>query len=296
MPYQTGTFSSMTNLATTIKAFAVANGWTQNGDVLSKGAVYVTVVGVSASPNRVDIQGGDGETGGVLDNPSPLTLRMNDHINHGGNIPYPGTYHLFSHSAPDCIFCVINYNSIYHQHLAFGDINKYGTWGGGPWFAATTNQSSSNASFYSIMEYCACDTSDSRSSGCFLYPCASVGNGTRYGSQMLCDIDGNTWLRDVWRNSSNTTYGFCGSGYAHNYMRKLDPTHEQPVLAPCNIIMYRPATMSSVIGDIPHVRYLRVDNYDPATIITIGSNKWMVFPHRSKGNSVAGWAIAYDGP
>lgn len=304
MAFQSGTFSSFTDLHGTIKGFAIANGWTNPGglDVLTKSGQYVRLVLNTTGTDYILIQGGTGETGGVLDTTNGQNVRMSENQDPIGQMPFPGDYYLFAHAAPDCIFCVIKYNSIYHQHLAWGDITKYGTWNGGAWTSSTANATS--RVFGTVIDAAAIDVSNNWCSGCFLFTENSAGNGSGAGATMLCDIDGNEWLRTLWYNNG-TTYGppdagFSGSQQATNFCRKLDPTHEQPVLAPCTILMNRPSAKTSIIGDIPHVRYLRVDNYNPADIITVGSDKWMVFPHRHKtgtrNSGGNGWAIAYDGP
>jgi hypothetical protein len=61
-------------------------------------------------------------------------------------------------------------------------------------------------------------------------------------------------------------------------------------------------------AQLQHARNLRIDNYEFAQIITLGGDKWMVFPWflkepadrnhygRQDGTGTYGWAVRYEGP
>lgn len=305
MAFQSGTFTSLSDLLSTIQTFATSNGWSQNGNVLFRAAdtAYFEITHTSGTPNYLQITQATNQSGGVLSGDVDTRYkRMSDTAM--VTMSFPANYYLFAHTNPSCIFCVINYNTDYCQHMAFGSIRKFGTWTGGAFCSSTSLDETPN--FYPPMNYVASDCSDNppKSSGRFLFPevTYSFNYTPPHGGTMHCTIDGYVFRHTGWYESpSFEGDAFCGSGWAHNYLRLLNPANLQPVLAPCMIQIQRPgANLSSIIGDIPHVRYLRVDNYEPGDIITIGVDKWMVFPQQIKqGPSYAsnsGWGISYDGP
>lgn len=298
MPYQTGTFTTLTNLDTTIKAFAVANGWTQSGNILDNGSAFYDLQEIlETEGDTLACLQGTGRSGGTLTGPTAEAIRIADWFD--GGMVFPGTYHLFSHSAPDGIFCVIKYNNIYHQHMAFGEIDKTGVWGGGGFCSSTTMYDNYENVQVQIdpngltWGNDGSSTQKEHAPGGFMFP--NLNQSDDAGSLLHCDLDGETWFRSGPRTAATYPH-FAGSDLAEYHIRILNPVHQQPVLGPCVVLVTRPSGFCSVVGTVPHIRYLRVDNYVSGDITQIGSQKWMVFPHTNKVASVSGWCIKYDGP
>ncbi len=79
-------------------------------------------------------------------------------------------------------------------------------------------------------------------------------------------------------------------------------------LLPVQVWLPRADNKVSMVVDMVHIRYVRVDNHAPGEVITIGSDRWKVFPFyrknvavRDAGSSVDhtgtfGFAVRYDGP
>ena len=82
----------------------------------------------------------------------------------------------------------------------------------------------------------------------------------------------------------------------------------EAVMAPIQPYVGRGSNMISVVAQLRHARYLRIDYIDPGEIITLGSDRWKAYPHYRKNAAVPrgsrdgvdsgafGWAIEYDGP
>ena len=63
-----------------------------------------------------------------------------------------------------------------------------------------------------------------------------------------------------------------------------------------------------LVLEVRNARYMRIGNNDPEQVITLGPDRWKVFPFLRKNASVPdggsvidhsgtfGWAIRYDGP
>lgn len=78
-------------------------------------------------------------------------------------------------------------------------------------------------------------------------------------------------------------------------------------LLPYNIYLERPENKLSLICQLQHARFVRIDNYEPEQIITLGHERWIIFTFCQKdaqnrngssggwGTGTFGWAIRYEG-
>lgn len=76
---------------------------------------------------------------------------------------------------------------------------------------------------------------------------------------------------------------------------------------PYNIYLERPENKLSLICQFENARFLRIDNHEPEQILTLGHERWMIFPfcrkdvkNRNGGLNIYhtgtfGWAIRYEG-
>lgn len=302
MAYQTGTFTSMSDLRATLESFATANGWTQAGSLLYKGSVYVEVADTAS---YLSVKVGLGKDGSnQLTTPSSFTRGIAVSGFAGQTISYPGNYHLISLSSPDNIFLVVNYNVTYWQHLAFGVVRKYGTWGGGEYASGSSHGTQdSSVGLSTVMS-----TIDA-GCGYFAQGESNFNTGNAVGSaDLYCDLDGEGWRLNRSDFLSINYSRFSGSAQAVMLLQSLMTWNDQTMLAPVYFEVGRTGGFRSFVGDMPHVRYIRVDNIDDGEIITVGSQDWICFPHLRKSptivenqnssnhSSVMGWAIKYDGP
>ena len=303
MAYQTGTASSFSDLVTTIQTFATGNGWTLSGTVLYKSANAYTEL--SSDTTNLYILGGTGESGGSLTGASSEYARIGTAAE---AINWPANYYLFAHTSPDEIICIFNHDSVWFQWLAFGVVDKLGTWNGGNWFGATLQETAPlNQQAFTATDGYSWQSGDPTAHTMPSWaPWWRTDGGYptyKANCQIYCDLDANTWVS----NTSNDP----GAVYSAPLMsplvaRSKSTWNEQAVLVNPILAMDRPSGFKSVIAQLPHFRWLRIDNYAPGDIITIGSDEWMVFPFHKKdlddtspysaNTGPYGWAIAYDGP
>lgn len=327
MAYQTGSATSPDQLLDALRVFAVANGWTQlrwasegTGKTLSlqKGGLYFhlrSAVNEKISTRYANITGIwlTGSTGFDAANPwwyQPGTIVNSSYSGYTDsrraeacglfNVGSTNTYHLFSAAAPDMIALVVEVAPGIYHHLAFGELVKFGVYGGG---AFVTGSFGSDG-------YISTSTSD------YVF---GYGNDRHYGlpfndyknggaSFVLAEADSvtnwyavcNSWpltgkrAKSIWEagtitESNSLAYRWWSS--APNTLNGVTP------MIPFYLFVERPGGFFSPFGYTPHLRYLNITNYSPAEQFSIGSDQWMAFPAHSKNNKsgVHGYAVRMNG-
>jgi hypothetical protein len=97
-------------------------------------------------------------------------------------------------------------------------------------------------------------------------------------------------------------------------MTKYSPNlwNDESVLTPCTPYVTRGSSKCSIVADIDILRYLRIDTHFAEDIITLGTDKWKVYPMYKRdtttridfGSSYGpiqhsgtlAYALRYDGP
>ncbi|MDE2000386.1 MAG: hypothetical protein KGI52_15830 [Burkholderiales bacterium] len=302
MPYQTGTATSPADLQTKIAAFATANGWTANGAPVksySQAGCYFAL-SVDGS-GRLVINGGNGADG---------TGALTGVCAQGGAIylpsaAWPATYHLFAHTAPVSLWCVVNYSGDYYQWLAAGNITTYGTYTGGNWFGGWTKSVTGTLTPCMSQLYGGyTGASGYGSVAPFMSP--YVNGAYQVSSAFVhCELDGALWPGDA----SGINYPTFSLQASPLWARGPNVWNAQTVLLPWILWLSRVGGYTSPIGHIAHLRAARIDNYTPGDIITLGPDRWKIFPWWRKdtanplGNIGTGgttgtlaFVLRYDGP
>lgn len=317
MPYETGTTTSFSDLRTRIHIFLQANGWTLTGNVIHRGNVYAKLRAYAAD---LLVDGGQGESGGELTAKTPEDFGRLLAACWGTDISFPCTYHFFVHTNPDLFLCVINYATLNVQWLTFGELAKFGTWNGGQYFGASYCMTATGEGFwekrfhnYYCREYNT-NTGLTRPLGIgYFWAARADDTASTYPSNMnmVCDIDGSPgdWIDNHGKQPGPR---FNGSFFARDtIVNSPNSFNSQTILMPVHVYASRPDAFCSLIGHTEHTRYCNVKHHDIGDILTLGAEKWMVFPHHKKSNDalndssqyknngetgLLGFAVRYDGP
>lgn len=308
MGYQTGVASSVSDLLSTIRTFAVAEGWTANTSVASRsdgtagecfnitkgtvvGAFYSQTSGATASdPGNFmgtytypSYSGGNGNMAQA--NPSAKIL-----TNGMGAGPFVA-YHLFGHT--NHIHCVVETISGVFKHFGLGMVEKLGTVTtgvynyGSRWNYGSTTIDTPGASGHGIPF----DGSESTS---------------RLGQSLSIRVDSDaispryfdpltsatSRVACGWRNSTDSMLNGIGQDMAPSSLTG------RAILFPFMLSGSRGSGLYSPLGYVPDVRFVRMDNFTPGQSLTIASDTWRVFPVIRKG-PVSGdaqsnnWGYAY---
>lgn len=277
MSYSTGTAATPATLKVAIDNFAIANGFTQNGDWLGKNGYGVKIYGATAT--GLFITGANSEDG--LTEPSGQAFAINILEAHWGV-----TYELFY--TADQLSVVVTYADDRVQAMMWGSLVKISTsaYVGGNWFWASSPSGSDFSYFNYIL---AVSEEDIRiggySSGGFPFPTSAwTGLGSGQLAQIHCKMDEETWLL-----SSISPYyqnSFTLTDYTRVlYTRSPNSWNNQAHLIPLHIQKLRSSGLQSYIARVDHIRLIRIDNYPIGEIIDLGaSGKWKVYPWVKKGS------------
>lgn len=306
MAYYSGTAASLTALRTALLTHAQADGWTLTGDVLSKAGVYFQIQETATNITCLGCESN------AVANPAPTVVSIGRIWERVGyptrGIAFPCNYEVFGFAEE--FYVVVNYDVDSYQWMAFGKSTVPGLPGQGGWCGATLGT-------FGIASFGAGP----------IYINQSAGGGGGSGIRMTCGAlfwatfigSWNTAANNCWVNHGLDGHGWTYYGSASNDHSGIRPSstlialqpsawNSEAVLLPMRYWKERPSYKGSLIADLSHARHVRIDNLSPGDILTIGSDRWKVFPWyiknaaaRNGGNEINhsgtfGWAIRYEGP
>jgi hypothetical protein len=314
MAFVTGTAGSYADLLTAIQNACTAQGWTLDGSILSKGTAFFSL---TASGSSIEMWGGLGAADGALTDTTfrPVYLAMFTTA-----ASWPLAYDIHIHG--DEVFVVVKYGVDYYSWLGFGCSPAPGVTatGTGNWFGASYGPLSVGGSI-SIMP--TGNPTNARS---------SAGLGFLTGSSGAVDnqvcaqnfyahhnLDGIGWsssgsgvgtpdtAHSTWSNGPSRAS--VPSALSPLYSNQPNAWNSESCLLPITAYVARASSMVSPVVAIAHARLIRIDNYAPGDILTLGSDRWKIYPWLAKNSAARdgstnsinhsgtmGWAVRYDGP
>lgn len=308
MAYYTGQCTDFQHLADILVEKCQGHGWTWQDGILSKDDLFIKIIAKNQPAQRyfdplqqgISITGGNGKQGTQLINPSETSVRLGCTAFGNQQRYFPAVYHLFIFA--DEVYLVMKFDIDKFYYLAFGKSNiLQNTQGNGLWLSAT-------ACFYPHYlndrnEYISISTSNGGSGG---------GNSTsavapfwnrnawnhQWSNSVICHgLDGSLW-------SSGSSIVHCT--FEPLISRMPSVNFADSLLLPYDIFLLRPERKISLIAQFKYARFVRIDHYEPEQIITLGHEKWIVFPFFQKNvqqrdngwidhTGTFGWAIRYEG-
>ncbi|WP_243041025.1 hypothetical protein [Dyella sedimenti] len=326
MAYQTGTSANADQLLDALRVFAVANGWTQlrwapdgTGQTLSlaKGGLYVhlrSAVNERLSTRYNTITGIwlIGSTGfdagkpwwdqpGSIVNASYVSNTTSYRAEACGlfEVGTANTYHLLSAATPELIMCVAEVSPGVYHHLAFGELTKFGSYGGGAFVSGAFGPDAYTYTYSGFNDYVFGYDHDRH----FGLP---FNDYKYYGGAnfVLAEVDGATdwhsvckdWAltgkraKALWERGTGTPRDSLARywwGHVPNTLNGVTP------MLPFYLFVARPSGFFSPFGHTAHLRYLNITHYAPAEAFALGAEQWMAFPAHSKNgkSGVHGYAV-----
>lgn len=304
MAYYSGSVNDMAALRTALVDACVSEGWSWDAgtDVLSKGASFLRLQVVSG---YLTLLGRTSASGGN----APDVVR----IGQLQSVPltWPATYEIFAFATE--VYLVLKYSVDYYQWCAFG-LSSISLPGTGMFVAASIGPVAATNGIE--ISAAAGDTYSSQRvcpalfwSGGYYAPGSSGSWQAGKNQHLHSNLDGHGWsLGDVSDTSTTSTLRHGISTLAPLVGLLPNTWNSEAVLLPIRCWKMRPSFRISIIADLQHARYTRLDNYDPGQVIELGADRWKVFPWyrkniaaRNGGVAIAhtgtfGWAIRYEGP
>lgn len=309
MAFVTGTVNGFDDLRTALFNGCTANGWTLQGNVLSKGVCFVAVA--AAAADRLTLQGGTGVDGTpALTGAGPRFVAMYASQS-GMAVTWPATYRL--HVLEDEVYLVLSYGVGFYQWLAFGCSPIAGLPGTGNWYGGTFDAVHIGGLPCIGPNFGGGYTGGSPPASCSAALFWSTSGWTpgycvqSYVHHALSDTNGG------WSSADPPNIGDLGAASAiltANPLMSTQPNafNGETCLVPIQPIVNAASSKTVMVAALQHARYARIDNYAPQDILTLGSDRWCMYPWMAKnvasrngGGGVAhtgtlGWAIRYDGP
>lgn len=274
MPFYTGTAADLATLLTAARSALQTEGWALDGDVLHKGDCFVELV---VSGSTLQLLGGTGIDGSnALTGAGPFRVRIRAFEQ---PLVFPLTYFLHINESPDEVYLYVRYAVDFYQCLAWGVSDVVGVPGSGVWYHGTQGE---NSATDLTLGYGSGGTGHRPMffGGVGLPASESVDN--RMSSFIFDDFDGTGWrtptlpFTSVWELLS----------------RQPNAWNSHTVLIPIQVWCTRPSNTASLGADIRHARYVRIDNLNPEDVVTLGSEKWRVYPiYRKDTNNRDGGAM-----
>lgn len=308
MAYYSGTAASLTALRTALLTHAQADGWVLTGDVLSKAGVFFQILETATNITCLGC-----ESNAVL-NPAPHAVMMGRVFQQTGyptrEITFPCNYEVFGFAQE--LYLVANYNSDTYQWMAFGKSTVSGLPGQGGWVGSVIGNDIAgiNSAITDLVYYMsATEGGGGVNGGCpaLFYSNYSPSSTTGWNYHVNSGLDGHGWSHV---NSITPSYNTIG-------IKNIEPLYGQlpsawnseSVLLPLRCFKARPSFKVSLTADLENARHIRINNLTPGDILTIGLDKWKVFPWYRKDliapngalgpanhTGTFGWAIRYEGP
>jgi hypothetical protein len=311
MAYYSGTASSLTALKNALLTHAQADGWTLTVDVLSKAGVYFQIGLTSTSITCLGCESN------AVANPAPDIVSIGRLFQRSGyptkEISFPCNYEVFGFAQE--LYLVVNYDVDRYQWMAFGKSKVPGLVNSGGWCGASVGKYTSTGggtdTTYVLMgqEF----GGDSYGEICpALFWATDFGhyNSRNFWVNHGLDSDGWTWYGSASSNPIGIRHAIPLLG--------LQPSswNSETALLPLRAYKQRSSYKSSLVVDLEFARLVRMDNLSPGDILTIGPDKWKVFPWYKKNTAARnasgvslssgytyvdhtgtfGWAIRYEGP
>lgn len=304
MAYYSGQASSLSELISEIVRCCEAEGYIYSNSILLKDNIHiffeVTDIGINKnSQNVIRLVAGAGSNSSGLISPSPLGFCIGDATNtYGSNshgmkkFPVEYNLHIFGNEA----YFICKYDVDKFHWLAWGEGFISGSFG-----APSTGK---NAGMHSRWPMVSIDTwrggygGNQDSPSCAFFWNTNYHTSTWVKNYAGCIYDGSKWLKDV------------------NAIQCLTPLMaRQPASAlggscflPIQITQQVASNKTQILKSIEHSRFLRIDEYEPEQVISLGSDHWKIYPFYRKNSAqrnggedidhtgTFGWAIRYDGP
>ena len=291
MAYVSGTATSLAGLLSSIQSACTSNGWTLSGSVLHKGTCYAEISISGSVIQLISGTGIDGSNNLTGKSTSP-TAYMCGPLYFASTVEFtwPVAYDVFIGTNPDEVYVHVMFATNCHEQIGWGLSAMPGLLGSGNWYAGGNNHGGTYG--YSGSNY--------GSPGTEIIINGSGQAVALFASDRLvsCGIDhaldGASWSGGYGARDIGSTFG-----------RQPNQYNGESILMPVRCYASRPSGFISPVLECAHLRYVNNANLSDGQIITLGTDRWMVYPYARRGSvdlqyghggQWGAHAFRYDGP
>jgi hypothetical protein len=316
MPYYSGTLASRNDIIPAIVAHCTDNGWTWNAsnNTLYKGDVFLVLTNVTNTAYqtiKIDVR--TALNAEALNLPAYIQT-WSSTANHVFTWTWPANYEIFISETE--VYVIFNFNSNFYTWLAFGVSNLADQLpGNGMWFSVSSP---------TVQTVFGMDSANTNGKN------GSVYNHTVSAGGLLWHTGGAGYLYHGYPNTSGNGYAYtdnpwvlsCAPGpHIFDLINRLPNVwNDEIVLLPIRLFVISKIPSAStanipapvrryLVGELQDCRYCRNTYHAPGSIVTIGQDRWKIYPHLRRNVDVpnAGYnitthsgtfafAVRYDGP
>ena len=302
MAYVTGTANTIGEVTNAIISACTANGWTLTAaDVISKGDAFIKIT-TDATNVMVVFRAGTGYSAGALVSPCPKDCYLSKVLT-SEILVFPIIYYINIKDYEVYVLC--NWGTDKWTSIGFGISKIPGAPATGVWISGV-GKIVQTGGIFSWAE--GCHNSGYSSSG-YAVVCGLFTRTTHNANLAASTDSGGCYVHagfPDWTDDINGPITLSASRQL-NYIDNpsINPTG-QTVLVPIQPYIDRGSSKKSIIIDLLHARYVRLDTLNAGDIVIFGSDRWKVYPLYKRDavnrNGVTntsgtfGYAIRYDGP
>jgi len=321
MALYSGSANSFEDLHSALVNAATLAGWTWADGILSKGAAYVRPF-VSETTSTVQgpgllIEGGTGKSGASLAGASGVCPRFGRPGSNSrfADVVFPASYKIHAFTDPDEIYLVVRYSVDRFGYIAFG-VSALPLPGTGLWLTGSARGgyvTGTNSGYTMTPDSGGTGTGGGNANtqvnsglhGVFWGTSRSPGTLAALQDCIHANLDGEGWSGKADQVSPGAFNAIRAA--VPNVGRSPSLWNGESPLMPIQGHVWRASAKCSLVVDLRFSRYVRIDNYEPEQIITLGADEWIVYPFYLKNSAARdggsqvdhtgtfGWAIRYDG-
>ena len=316
MPYYSGTLANRAAIIPTIVAACTANGWNWDAasNTLSKGPVFLVLTLISATAYQcIQVQGKTGADDAPGNCPAYIQT-MSSTVNHVFTWTWPASYEIFLSDTE--VYVVFNFNDTFYTFLAFGVSNMAAKLPGTGMFFAVSSPT--------VQAVFGMSTNLNGKGNIDVYTMEASAGG------LFWHTGGAGYIHHGYANTAGNNHSYVDNPwvlsaapgcYVLDLISALPNTwNDEIVLLPIRLfaVSKTMSTSSSslrypqnryLVGELQDCRYCRNTYHPPGSIVTIGQDRWKIYPHLQRntsvpnaGNTVSShsgtfaFAVRYDGP
>jgi len=294
MPYTSGTLNSQADIIPAIVAACTANGWSWStvSNTLSKGPVFLVLTTVASTTYQCIQVNSRTAAGGALSDKPAYIQTWSSSAGHIFLWTWPASYEIFISANEVCV--VFNFNDDFYTFLAFGVSNMAAKLPGTGMFFAVSSPTTTTSFGMNI-------TANGKSTAGTAYAFNNTAGG------LFWHTGGAGYLHHGYPNTAGSNYSYMDDPwvlsaapgcYVFDLINALPNVwNDEIVLLPIRMFTVSKTEITGnvsviypqnryLVGELQDCRYCRNTYHPPGAMVTIGQDRWKIYPHLRRNTAV----------